>query len=97
MEELLYSSNLDGRRQKISVDEAETLFKHDTAYWRGEVLEVDEQEGCLYVGVEDLDFLPSTGYFFVRPFEFLTTLDAVYNSKNLKKCTAGIAWSTNGC
>jgi hypothetical protein len=70
-----------------SLDNDETLSdrfdaESDTAdhfLWSGEIVEVDEQNGCLFVALDDPDAIPKAGAFFVRPFEFLLTLDAIYN------------------
>ena len=52
----------------------------DETVWSGEILEVDEQNGCLFVTLDDPEATPKAGAFFVRPFEFLSVLDAVFNS-----------------
>ncbi|EMI18820.1 ATPase AAA [Rhodopirellula maiorica SM1] len=52
----------------------------DGVDWSGEILEVDERNGCLFVSLDNPESIPSTGSFFVRPFEFLSVLDAVYNA-----------------
>ncbi|MEL7499222.1 MAG: AAA domain-containing protein [Planctomycetota bacterium] len=57
----------------------ENTVYNDDIVWSGEILEVDEQNGCLFVAVDDPECIPTTGSFFVRPFEFLAVLDAVYN------------------
>ena len=59
--------------------EMENAGYEEQAVWSGEILEVDEQEGCLFVSLTDPECPPTTGPFFVRPFEFLAVLDAVYN------------------
>lgn len=51
----------------------------DEVVWSGEIVEVDEQNGCLFVALDDLEAIPKVGSFFVRPFEFLSVLDAIYN------------------
>ena len=51
----------------------------DEIVWKGEVLEVDERNGCLFIGLDNPEAMPTTGSFFVRPFEFLSVLDAVFN------------------
>ncbi len=51
----------------------------DEILWRGEVLEVDERNGCLFISLDNSELLPTTGPFLVRPFEFLSVLDAVLN------------------
>ena len=51
----------------------------DEILWSGEILEVDERNGCLFVALDNPEARPTTGSFFVRPFEFLEGLDAVYN------------------
>lgn len=47
--------------------------------WAGEVVEVDETTGRIFVSVPDPAHPPRTGTFFVRPFEFLAFLNAVYS------------------
>ena len=59
-----------------------TVF-NDEIVWSGEILEVDEQNGCLFLSVDNPESMPTTGSFFVRPFEFLAVLDAVYNDPNV--------------
>jgi hypothetical protein len=51
----------------------------DEMFWRGEVIEVDERNGCLFISLDNSEAMPTTGPFFVRPFEFLSVLDAVFN------------------
>ena len=51
----------------------------DEIVWKGEVLEVDERNGCLFISIDNPEAMPTTGSFFVRPFEFLSVLDAVFN------------------
>jgi len=52
----------------------------DEILWAGEILEVDERNGCLFISLDNPEAKPTAGSFFVRPFEFLEGLDAVYNS-----------------
>ncbi len=51
----------------------------DSIVWTGEVLEVDETGGRIYVCIVDPELPPTTGSFYVRPFEFMAVLNAVYN------------------
>ena len=51
----------------------------DEVVWSGEIVEVDEQNGCLFVALDDPEATPNVGGFFVRPFEFLSVLDSIYN------------------
>ena len=46
--------------------------------WSGEVVEVDEESGRIFVWVSDPDSPPTTGSFYVRPFEFLACLHSIY-------------------
>ncbi|QDT24355.1 AAA domain-containing protein [Gimesia chilikensis] len=57
----------------------ENIAHENEALWSGEIVEVDEQNNCLFITLEDSENPPQTGAFFVRPFEFLSVLDAVYN------------------
>jgi superfamily I DNA/RNA helicase len=65
----------DGRApQAILVDEDETA----DARWSGEIVEVDQDTGRIYVWLTDPERRPTTGSFFVRPFEFLACLHSIY-------------------
>lgn len=57
----------------------ENTVHDDEIVWAGEILQVDEQNGCLFLSVESPESIPTAGSFFVRPFEFLAVLDSVYN------------------
>ena len=57
----------------------ENVAYEDGIVWTGEVLEVDERNGCLFISLNNPEAIPTTGPFFVRPFEFLSVLDAVFN------------------
>src|SRR5271157_4501459 len=57
----------------------ETPEVEDSILWSGEILEVDETNGRLFVSVFDSEHPPTTGSFYVRPFEFLAFLNAIYN------------------
>ena len=58
----------------------ESADYEDDMVWAGEIVEVDEQNGCLFVALDDPEARPKVGDFFVRPFEFLSVLDSVYNA-----------------
>jgi superfamily I DNA/RNA helicase len=47
--------------------------------WAGEIVEVDERNGSLFVSLDNTEMTPTAGNFFVKPYEFLSVLDAVYN------------------
>jgi AAA domain len=46
--------------------------------WSGEVVEVDQTKGQIFVSVSTPDNLPCCGSFYVRPFEFLAFLYSIY-------------------
>lgn len=54
-------------------------YVSDHNLWSGEIVEVDEQNGCLFVSLDDPESIPTVGSFMVRPFEFLAVLNSVYN------------------
>jgi len=54
----------------------------DAFRWSGEVLEVDEINGCLFVMMDSERQSPSTGVFHVRPFEFLRALDEAFHGQS---------------
>lgn len=49
--------------------------------WSGEVVEVDQTKGQLFINATESEHPPTSGTFFVKPFEFLFYLDSVYRSK----------------
>ena len=57
----------------------------DQIVWSGEILEVDERNGCLFISLDNLEMTPTVGAFFVRPFEFLSVLDAIYNNDEFEE------------
>ena len=52
--------------------------------WAGEVVEVDEASGKIFVKVDGDQSPPTTGSFFVRPFEFLSVLHSIYHSADCR-------------
>ena len=70
-------------RSSLSADDSNdggpTSGSDDDMYWCGEVVEVDETSGRIFVSITNPDQKPTTGTFFIRPFEFLELLNAVYN------------------
>ncbi|MCA9061143.1 MAG: AAA family ATPase, partial [Planctomycetaceae bacterium] len=67
------------RHPDASDHELRNLPYDDPQVWSGEIIEVDSARGCLYVSLDDPERIPQTGVFLVRPFEFLRTLNSVYN------------------
>jgi len=72
---------------KEFADEQKTFFEkendeleiEDSILWSGEILEVDEAAGRIFVCVSNPEHPPTTGSFYVRPFEFLAFLNAVFH------------------
>lgn len=57
----------------------ENASYEEDSLWSGEIVEVDERNGALFISLNDPEWRPTTGSFFVRPFEFLSVLDSVYH------------------
>ena len=53
----------------------------DDVIWQGEVLEVDERNGCLFIRMENVRKPPNLGPFFVQPYEFLADLDTIFHQE----------------
>ncbi len=53
---------------------------NDSIVWFGEILEVDETTGRIFIVVNNPEYPPRRGSFYVRPFEFLAFLDDLYNA-----------------
>src|SRR6056297_1716929 len=56
----------------------------DEIVWTGEIVEVDERNGCLFISLDNPESMPTTGSFFVRPFEFLSVIDSIYNEPSFE-------------
>jgi hypothetical protein len=56
----------------------------EASLWSGEILEVDERNGCLFVSLTNPENPPILGTFLVRPFDFLGTIDAVYHESRFE-------------
>ncbi len=65
--------------------------------WMGDVVEVDETEGYLYVVVNDPQAKPRMGSFYVRPFEFLAQLNAIYNNSRFVPIQPHLPPGLNAC
>ncbi|WP_198422210.1 AAA domain-containing protein [Gimesia chilikensis] len=63
----------------------QNIAHENDAIWAGEIVEVDEQNNCLFITLEDSEHPPHAGAFFVRPFEFMSVLDAVYNEPGFEE------------
>ena len=70
-------ASIDDASDGVSADGADG----DEMYWCGEVVEVDETGGRIFVSIANPEQKPTTGTFYVRPFEFLGLLNEVYNSR----------------
>ena len=68
---------MDDSSDDVSVEDS----GEEEMYWCGEVVEVDETSGRIFVSIQNPDQEPTTGTFYVRPFEFLGLLNEVYNSR----------------
>jgi hypothetical protein len=66
----------------IDVGDSDEL--NDAALWAGDVLKVDEATSRLFVSVANPEKIPTTGTFYVRPFEFLAYLNTVFNSATFR-------------
>ncbi len=56
----------------------------EASLWSGEILEVDERNGCLFISLANPENPPILGSFLVRPFDFLGTIDAIYHESRFE-------------
>lgn len=63
----------------IDMADFESSPVDEGSLWSGEIVEVDERNGCLLIGLSNPENPPVVGSFLVRPFDFLHTLDAIYH------------------
>ncbi|TWU45315.1 RecBCD enzyme subunit RecD [Novipirellula aureliae] len=77
-------TSLDGE-ERYSDHFSEEAAYEEGIVWSGEIVEVDERNGCLFISLDDPEMTPATGPFFVRPFEFMSVLDAIYNGDEFEE------------
>ncbi len=75
----LLMKDFEDNQKTLFDSEWEDAEIDDSIIWSGEVLEVDEATGRIFIVISDSESPPRRGSFYVRPFEFLAFLDAVYN------------------
>ncbi len=68
----------------------ENAAYEDEIVWTGEIIEVDERNGCLFIAIENPEAIPTTGSFFVRPFDFLSALDALFHDSAFEAVRADL-------
>ena len=71
----------DGR---IDMADFEASPVDEGSLWSGEILEVDERNGCLFISLSNPENPPILGSFLVRPFDFLGTIDAIYHESRFE-------------
>ncbi|MFN8740319.1 MAG: AAA domain-containing protein [Pirellula sp.] len=78
-------THIDGERKDgpslFDQDATDAHQESDSILWTGEVLEVDEATGRIFVSVSNPEFPPTKGSFYVRPFEFLAFLNTIFNEQ----------------
>ncbi len=77
--------SLETGEQLLSQFEIDQPQWDDEILWSGEIVEVDERNGCLFISLSDPERRPTIGEFYVRPFEFLSVLDTIYNSPRFER------------
>lgn len=60
----------------------------EASLWSGEVLEVDERNGCLFISLSNPENPPILGSFLVKPFDFLGTIDDIYHESRFEPMRA---------
>ncbi|MEL7266426.1 MAG: AAA domain-containing protein, partial [Planctomycetota bacterium] len=77
----------DAGRRPVDDEGHEPSTVHTNAdyRWSGDVVGVDEMGGCLFLSIDRQDMIPTAGEFVVEPFEFLATLNAIYNEERFSE------------
>ena len=64
--------------------------------WIGQVIEFDE-DGVLYIDMNDPDCVPQRGWFYVCPFNFLRCINRIYNDHSLSMLQKQLSGRLAGC
>lgn len=73
-----FTGDIDATGDFAGLVSSNNGFKNQPGVWAGEIVEVDETNGRLFVSVSDPAHKPCVGSFFVRPFEFLAFLHNLF-------------------
>jgi superfamily I DNA/RNA helicase len=95
----LRESDLTNPSRSI-VDISDSGELNEAALWAGDVLEVDEATSRLFVSIANPEKAPTTGTFYVRPFEFLAYLNTVFNASDFQRMQSQLSGrlkATEGC
>ncbi|MBU1106390.1 MAG: AAA family ATPase [Candidatus Riflebacteria bacterium] len=65
--------------------------------WIGEVVEIDETNGKIFVYIADPAKTPCAGTFYIRPFDFLFHLNSVYNHSDFTNVRSRLPERLNAC
>jgi hypothetical protein len=87
-----FTGDIDATDDFASPIRAESDSGANQAAWSGEVVEVDETNGRLFVSMTSAEQVPCCGTFYVRPFEFLAFLHSLFcrsDGGDLRKVLAG--------
>ena len=66
---------------ELSDGDSDGIADDELMLWSGEVVEVDETGGRIFVSISNPDQAPCKGTFYVRPIEFLALLNEVFNAE----------------
>ena len=73
-----FTGHLDATDDIVGLPAVDGFADGQPGSWAGEVVEVDETNGRLYVSLSNPENRPCRGTFFVRPFEFLWFLHSLF-------------------
>jgi len=73
-----FAGDIDATDDFAGLPEGDGTADVHHGVWSGEVVEVDEANGRLFVSVSGSNHPPCRGTFFVRPFEFLAFLHSLF-------------------
>jgi hypothetical protein len=89
-----FNGDIDGMDDFIS-----TLSEQPAraSVWSGEVVEVDQTNGKIYVSVSTPENPPCCGSFYIRPFEFLAFLHSIYEQSDFAAIRQLLGARLNAC
>jgi hypothetical protein len=73
-----FAGDVDATDDFPNLGSGDTATDSQHAVWSGEIVEIDETNGMLFVSISNPDHSPCVGTFFVRPFEFMAFLHSAF-------------------
>ncbi len=92
-----FQDDLDQVDNLLFFEENQRAGELAQSMWSGEVVEIDETNGKVFVYISDPEHPPRVGTFFIRPYDFLFHLNNDFNNENFGDIRNKLSDRLNAC